>query len=150
MRWGELVALTKFCNMQGCKRLCNIGERYCLEHQAEMAEREAARQAQYDQTVRHGRDAQYTKFYHSGVWEDKRLYIINLYDGLDVYAYYTMHKVIAAVMVHHIVELKDNWALRLADSNLIPMSDASHRIMDRLYKKDKASAQTMLRGLMIR
>ena len=78
-----------------------------------MAKQEAERQSKYDQTVRHGRDAQFTSFYHSKAWDAKRQYIIKLFSGIDVYAYYVKHKVKPATMVHHIVELKDDWSLRL-------------------------------------
>ena len=114
-----------------------------------MAQREAERQARYDKTVRLERDARYTTFYHSGVWEDKRRYIISLYSGIDVYAYYAKGKSISATMVHHITELKEDWSLRLADSNLIPLSDASHREMARLYRNNKASTQKLLRGFLL-
>ena len=144
------MALTKFCNHQGCRRLVELGTRYCTEHEKAAAEREAQRQAEYDQDTRRRRDAQFTAFYHSREWARKRKYIISIYDGIDVYAYYAKHKVIRATAVHHIDELKEAWSMRLADSNLIPMSDSSHRYMDQLYNKDKAAAQEMLREFLKR
>ncbi len=142
--------LTKFCNAPGCHNLCAITERYCPDHTHLIAEQEAKRQSAYDRNVRHGKDTQYTAFYHSPEWEAKRDYIIAKYDGIDVYAYYITHRLMAATLPHHIIELRESWALRLSDSNLIPVSAKSHSDIGRLYKKDKASTQMMLRGLLKR
>lgn len=145
------MSLTKFCNAQGCRNLCAITERYCQDHAYLIAEQEAKRQSAYDRKVRHGRDERYTAFYHSPEWEAKRDYIIAKYDGLDVYAYYINHKLMAATLPHHIEPLREAWHLRLTDSNLIPVSAKTHKgDLERLYKKDKAGTQMMLRGLLKR
>lgn len=131
------MALTRFCNAPGCHNIIPITERYCAEHLHIPAEREAERQKRYDDTVRHTRDAVLNAFYLSGKWEAKRMYILNLYNGIDVYAYYVKHSIETAVAVHHIKPLRTDWALRLSDANLIPLSAKSHGEIEKLYKSGK-------------
>lgn len=144
------MPLTKFCNAPGCHNIIPITERYCAEHTRVPIEREAERQKRYDDTVRHVRDASLNSFYLSGEWESKRLYILNLYHGLDVYAYYVKHSIETAVAVHHIKPLRTDWALRLADSNLIPLSAKSHGEIEKLYKTKRAETQALLLSLIER
>lgn len=148
MRGAQLMALTKFCNASGCKNLIPITDQYCADHLYLTTDRGANRHAQYDDKIRHGKDAQLTAFYHSPAWRMKRTYIIAKYHGIDVYAYYVHHQIIPATLPHHIVELREDWSLRLADDNLIPVSAASHSEIGKMYSKDKASAQAMLKGLL--
>lgn len=144
------MALKKFCNKQGCKNLIDITERYCADHAHLAAEQEAERQAHYDKKIRHGKDAQLTAFYHSPEWRVKQPYIIAKYKGVDVYAYYIMHEIMPATTVHHIKSLRKAWELRLADSNLIPISAQSHAEIEALYRTQEAKTQALLVGLISR
>lgn len=144
------MALTKFCPVRGCNNIIPISERYCADHIHLIIEQEAERQSHYDKKVRHGKDAQLTAFYHSGEWDAKRQYIIAKYKGVDVYAYYTLHQIVPATTVHHIKPLRKAWELRLADSNLIPISAQSHAEIESLYRTQEAKTQTLLSGLIFR
>jgi len=145
------MSLTKFCNAAGCHNIIPITERYCADHLHVPVEREAERQKRYDDTVRHTRDAALNTFYLSKEWEAKRAYIIRLYKGIDIYAYYIKHSIETATMVHHIKPLRADWALRLLDTNLIPLSAKSHGEIEKLYKSGKrVETQQLLLSLIER
>lgn len=76
-------------------------------------------------------------FYTSDIWRTTRARAIALYDGVDIYAYYTQHKIMTADMVHHIEPLEDNWNRRLDLTNLLPLSNQNHGIIEALYSKDE-------------
>ena len=89
-------------------------------------------------------------FYVCNDWRRLREKAIQLYDGIDIYAYYVQHRIMTADMVHHIEEVEDNWNRRLDISNLIPLSNTNHGIISALYKRDKATkreTQKQLRAL---
>ncbi|OGO89140.1 MAG: hypothetical protein A2Y15_08665 [Clostridiales bacterium GWF2_36_10] len=99
----------------------------------------------YDINVRHSKEnKKYDDFYHSIEWTSMRNCILGDYDGLDVYALYAHDTILNASLVHHIVELKVNWELRLSKINLIPISDTSHREIGKLYRIDIKGIQAML------
>lgn len=142
------MALKKFCNKSGCNNQCDLGTKYCTEHTQVEAEAKAEYSKSYVDKIRFGRDAEYTEFYQSKEWQAMRNYIMAKYNGLDLYAYYVHHKIVKATMVHHIIECKEDMSLRLTESNLMPLSDASHGEVNRLYKHSKESTQKLLREIL--
>lgn len=87
----------------------------------------------------------------SAEWRKARAVALSLYDGLDIYAYYIQHRVVTADMVHHVVEIEDDWTRRLDLSNMLPLSNGNHGVISALYKKDeatKAATQRQLWGIM--
>jgi len=141
------MALTKFCNAQYCKHLIPITDKYCADHDHLVLEQEAKRQATYDKAIRYERDAQFTDFYHSSEWLAKRAFVIDMYKGIDVYAYYKSKKIVNATTVHHIEPLRDGWSKRLLDVNLLPISAQSHGEIEALYKRDKIGTQARLKQM---
>lgn len=85
------------------------------------------------------RDKKAAAFYVSGNWRKMRDYMLKMYDGLDLYAYYVQHRIVTADMVHHIVELEEDWNRRLDPENLFPLSNGNHGVISALYKKDEAT-----------
>lgn len=100
------------------------------------AEGQQSRHMEYN---RYRRNKKTAAFYISGEWRSLRAYALALYDGLDLYAYYVQKKIMTADMVHHIVEIEDDWSQRLKVSNLFPLSNQNHGIISALYKKDEAT-----------
>lgn len=89
-------------------------------------------------------------FYTCNDWRKLRKVAFRLYDGIDIYAYYTQHRIETADMVHHIVEVEEDWDKRLDIINLIPLSNVNHGVISALYKRDEATkkaTQELLRGL---
>ena len=72
-----------------------------------------------------------------------RQYILDKYDGIDVYSYILYGQIEPATTVHHIVELKDDKTQSLVEQNLIPVSSATHNIIHSAYDKSKSDKQAM-------
>lgn len=73
--------------------------------------------------------------------------VLVAYDFTDLYAFHVRHRIEAADMVHHIIEVEEDWSKRLDIDNLIPLSNQSHAIITALYNKDaetKAQTQRLL------
>lgn len=58
---------------------------------------------------------------------------------MDLYAYYVQHSIMTADIVHHIIEIEDDWTLRLNMGNLFPLSKRNHGIISALYKRDETT-----------
>lgn len=85
------------------------------------------------------RDKKAAAFYVCDEWRKTRAFALQLYDGLDIYAYYVQHRIVTADMVHHVVEIEEDWNRRLDIPNLLPLSNGNHGIISALYKKDEAT-----------
>lgn len=89
-------------------------------------------------------------FYCSRAWRVIRQRMIDVYDGVDILAYYEDQELVEPDRVHHIVELEEAWDLRLDPMNLIPLSNANHTRVTFLYKAGEESmraCQERLRAL---
>ena len=132
------MALKKICR---CGKLIDAGVKYCDDCIAKYEADKAERNKIYD--TRH-RNKQANGFYHSKPWLKTRAFVLSKYDYLDLYAYYVRHEVITATLVHHVVELSDDWDRRLDIANLLPVSLDTHNAFDALYRQDKQAIQQQL------
>lgn len=140
--------LKKFCPWLGCNKIIPASARYCEKHTRMAAEREAQRQARYDQSTRLTRDKKYHDFYLSPEWEKVRAYVMARYKGICVYSYVIQSKIAPAKEVHHIIPIRDDWSRRFDVDNLIPLSAAVHGQVEARYRQDKAKAQAELFGVL--
>lgn len=125
-------------NMAACKD--------CQEN----ASRQQSRHMEYNRYRRNKRAA---AFYVSAEWRKQRANVIRNFDGVDLYAFYVLHEIRTADMVHHITPLEDDWNRRLDASNLIPLSNHSHGMIEAMYSKDeqtKKETQKLLYSLIER
>ncbi len=83
------------------------------------------------------RDQKSRGFYSSKEWEKARKDTLALDEGIDVYQYMTVGKIVAADTVHHIVPLRDEWERRCETSNLMSLHHDTHSMIERQYKKEK-------------
>lgn len=114
------------------------------------AEGKGSRQSRHMEYNRFRRDKRAAAFYVSAEWRRARAAAMQLYDGMDIYAYYVQHRIMTADMVHHIVELEEDWEKRFDIANLLPLSNGNHGIISALYGKDEATkrvTQEQLRGI---
>lgn len=109
----------KYCNHQGCKVLVPQGTLYCKAHTRTRAEINK----EYDQNAR---DKKRKSFYNSKEWKNTKALAQIRDNGIDVYLFVTKGEVVAADVVHHIIELKEDYSKRIDLSNLISVSDATH------------------------
>ena len=108
---------------------------------------QGSRHMEYNRTRR---DKKAAAFYVSADWRRTRAAALRLYDGMDMYAYYMQHRIVTADMVHHIVEIGEDWEKRLDMANLFPLSNSNHGIISALYDRDgatKKAVQEQLRGI---
>lgn len=113
------MAYKKYCARCGCSRLIDITETYCEAH----ARTNAERNAEYDRTQR---DRKAKAFYMSAEWQMARAAALARDAGIDVYLYVTEGRVVPAKIVHHIVELREDYTQRSSLSNLISVSKETH------------------------
>ena len=98
------------------------------------------RHKEYNRT---SRNKEATAFYDSVNWKRMREYIMNKFDGLDVYAYVLYGQIEKATLVHHIVELSDDKSQALVERNLIPVSVSSHNLIHKAYNESESSKRAM-------
>ncbi len=127
----------KICNFQGCHNTINYTETYCEKHKKTKTERHKT----YDEFRRNKKSAE---FYHTDEWTKTREVVLNNFNHIDIYAYYVEHKILAANIVHHVIELNDDWTKKLNLDNLIPVSDISHKMIHKAYKNNKTETQKLL------
>ncbi len=114
------MALMKYCNRNGCSKLVPQGVLYCVAHSYTKAER----QKEYDT---HCRNKASKAFYNSNEWRAARARALVRDTGIDIYLYITEDKAVSADMVHHIIELTEDYSKRCNLDNLISVSDKTHK-----------------------
>lgn len=117
--------LKKFCNKNGCKNMCDAGERYCSEHKKAPAQRNK----EYDQSIRLRRDKELSEFYHSREWQAVRLQAL-MRDNYLCQECLKHNKITHADMVHHKKPIRKYWSLRLDLKYLESLCDACHGKID--------------------
>ena len=124
------MALKKFCAKSRCNNLCDMGQKYCTEHQGT----EAERQKEYDQAIRYTKDKAYHDFYNSKAWKRVRKQAIESDKGLcQVCMNQDIIPLFAAV--HQNLPIQSHWALMLTLSNLICLCDRHHQQAERDLRK---------------
>lgn len=78
-------------------------------------------------------------FYVSRAWRIMRARVCEVFNGVDIVAFYEDGVLLPAEEVHHIVELEDDWDARLDPLNLIPLNGDTHKRITAAYKRSPAS-----------
>lgn len=97
---------------------------------------------------RERRDKQSAEFYVSRAWRIMRARMCEVFNGVDIVAFYEEERLRPADMVHHIEPLKEAWEKRLDPLNLLPMSEHTHRKVEAEYGRGpeaKKACQDRLR-----
>ena len=135
--------LLKYCNYAECKNKVPYGVKYCDEHSDEDKKRYIDYKNRRD-------DKKEQQFYSSKQWRDFREYISKKQFGLDLIEWYKGN-VVSAEVYHHIIEIKDNWDLRIDENNLIGLTQENHmkihKLMDK-SDKDKEEVIKMLKEIL--
>ena len=138
------MALLKYCNRSGCNKLVPYGVKYCIDHTMDATTKNKERHREYDM---HCRNKKAKAFYNSGEWRTVREKVLSRDAGIDIYLYIIEGRVVPADTVHHIVELSEDYSMRLDMDNLISISEATHSMISKAYKDAarKAAMQQTLR-----
>ena len=88
-----------------------------------------------------------TDIYFSSQWRKLRTTILEDYQSVCLYTFYTEGRAVVANCVHHIVEIMEDDTLAYEESNLIPLSNDKHKLIHELYREDKEKIQNELRKM---
>lgn len=89
---------------------------------------------EYNKNVRYNKDnKEYSAFYNSVHWKRMSSYIRCKYNGLCLMCYFKYKILTTANVVHHIVELKEDYSKRLDEDNLITLCHSCHNILHGNY-----------------
>ena len=92
-----------------------------------------SRHKEYDTKYRNKDSA---RVYNSRSWKDKvKPIVMQRYSGFDLFVLFTEHRLIKADMVHHIVEVSEDYNKRYEISNLIPLSNKTHAKVSKIYEQ---------------
>lgn len=110
------------CSKVGCNKLVKKPGRYCDAHKTVEQENKKENNRYYDKNIR---DRKADAFYHSDEWRKTRTSVLirDNYLCTRCLADGVLKK---AEVVHHIVELKDDWSKRLKIDNLESLCDSCH------------------------
>lgn len=90
------------------------------------------------------------QFYSSDAWIRCRDSVASHQFGLDLIEL-SKGNIVAAETYHHVVEIKEDWSLRLDDGNIIGLTQENHirvhKLMDK-SDKDKKAIQKFLKELL--
>lgn len=119
------MALRAFrpCKQAGCIQLTRDANGYCTDHIH-------AAQETHSEYKRNRTDKREQAFYHSGAWIKIRAMVMSRDHGLCQQCMVD-GRVTLADVVHHRVEIKANWLLRLVLSNLVPLCNGCHQRVHR-------------------
>lgn len=93
-----------------------------------------ATRKEYNKNVRYNKDnREYSKFYDNIHWKRMSIYIRCKYNGLCLVCYIKYKILNMANVVHHIVELKEDYSKRLDEDNLITLCHSCHNILHSNY-----------------
>ncbi|MBP1889798.1 5-methylcytosine-specific restriction endonuclease McrA [Clostridium moniliforme] len=93
----------------------------------------------------------FQKFYSSKQWKCIRELAINDTLGIDIINYYKFNRITAGKIVHHIVELNEDYSKRLNRDNLIYLTESNHKFVHKEYcKGNKANMQELLLSLKLK
>lgn len=84
---------------------------------------------------RYNYNAKSERFYHSSKWKLVRSRAIIKYYSMDIYEYFTTGRVVEGKIMHHIVEVKDDFNKADDINNLIYLTDSNHKKIHALYEK---------------
>lgn len=85
------------------------------------------------------------RIYKTYEWQRKRKNILNKFNHICLWSFFTEGKIVVANNVHHIIEITEDNTKAFDDENLIPVCEDAHKIIHELYKTDKFKTQEMLR-----
>lgn len=112
------------CLYPGCPELTN--QTYCMKHQLKRMQQRRRDKAKQDEYYdRFKRDQQSKQFYHSKDWKKAREQAL-VRDNYLCQHCLKKKRFTRATIVHHIVEVKEDWGKRFDIDNLISLCAACH------------------------
>lgn len=127
------MALMKLCR---CGKKIEYHIKHCDSCTVEIENEKSIKVKKYDKEVRHREgNKRYATFYNSKSWKTLSDIVKRNYNGLCVTCLMNDGEVTVSDTTHHIVELKEDWDLRLVEENLIPLCHDCHNKLHVDYNK---------------
>lgn len=123
----------KICLGQLCNRLVNMKEKYCPSCAEIMSVEKREKNRRYDQCVR---EDDIVKFYHSSAWKKVREAVL-IRDNYLCQHCLKDNIIKSAEIVHHIVEVKDDWLQRFDMNNCEGICKQCHNSLHNQVRKLK-------------
>jgi 5-methylcytosine-specific restriction protein A len=135
------------CSHRGCSKILEE-QGLCAIHQAkaDIVNKQRYKVYRTDRLI-DKEQKKYHAFYDSKAWKKTRDSVIANCYGIDVVEYYRTGLIIQGYTVHHIIELSDDYNLKLDTDNLIYLTESNHQFIHREYNKgdrEKKAIQKML------
>lgn len=104
-----------------------------------------SRHTEYDKKYRNKENA---NVYSGKTWRTKvRPHIMQIYQGFDLYLMCKAHRLVNADMVHHIIEVSEDYSKRYEFSNLIPLTNKTHAFISKIYEQGGEPKRRLQREL---
>lgn len=131
------------CSWRGCSKIVDV-QGYCKIHEAKIDNANKQRYKVYktNRTIDE-EQRKYQRFYNTKDWLRIRDSVISSCLGVDILEYYRTGKVIQGYTSHHIVELSDDYDMRLDIDNLIYLTESNHQAVHREYNKGDREKKAM-------
>lgn len=89
----------------------------------------------------------YTLFYNMADWRKAKQLCINRLAGIDWYEYFTNGRLVNGDTVHHIIPIKDDFSLRLTQSNLIYLTNSNHQLVHKELDAGSERREAIIKAL---
>lgn len=133
------------------KRCSSCGKKIPYDSQCSCVSK---RRREYNKQRYSKNNVKFEMFYHSNTWrKDLRTRAIKFYYHIDILEYYKFNNIVEGKIVHHIIEVKDDFNKADDISNLIYLTDTNHKRVHAIYEKsqkDKENMQKILFSLIER
>lgn len=123
-------------------RLCTICGKKIPQGQKCKCEVEAQKR-KYKRYAAYRQDTKEQKLYSSKQWITLRDLLKTRYLGLDIYELIVNNRRVQGDTLHHIVEVKEDWSKRFNITNLIYVSNSTHRLIHIEYSKGEEQKKRM-------
>ena len=117
----------RICAKAGCVELIPFTDKYCEVH-IEVGNDKRKEQARVYSKSRYDNDPTYQRFYNSAAWKRVRDNVMRDWDYTCRLCWERDGIYTRAVLVDHIIEVRDDWDMRLEYSNLQPLCTKCHNI----------------------
>ncbi|MBE5936037.1 MAG: hypothetical protein E7262_09640 [Lachnospiraceae bacterium] len=140
--------LKKLCSYGACHKVVDAGQQYCSRHADYNRHMlyKAMRMRDQEEAIRQ-------RFYNSKEWLRFREMLAHKQLCLYIYAYYKYGEIVAADTYHHIIELKEDYSLRISKDNVIGLTYSNHQTIHELYDQNnhiKRQTQYELKAMLMK
>lgn len=143
------MAILKTCSWTGCNKIVREDVMYCNYHKNKYDEEQKEKWKEYKRRRMHNEEQRkFQRFYSSKEWRMVRQLAISDTVSIDVIDYYKFNKITQGEIVHHIVEVSEDYDKRLNRDNLIYLTASNHKFVHKEYcKGNKEKMQNLLLSL---